>query len=599
MSMYHTQTPRDPFTDSPVEQKFGHRHTVRWPVLIMSVLGAVLLFICLVWQQPFLEILPHQIDPLLQQNEILLFSISGTKDGTPSVCGYALVQQQTVIEITQASCAANPKGGWIFTAAPPAAKNTDNCIFPFILINNTLYLGDVPFKAPDTADPAASDPPVVTTYNPPSPSPFFTPASPLSPSSAAFATVTPNNIPVQTEQTKLETTFPALQQPVSQGPDSNVIPSTAIAYSGAVTPAPVPTQSAVQPTPSSIYFSAFNPETRYYSHQLTAKEQLIFAAVYDGMMQFSEDIPFSPVCSEQELDHVMFVLYNDCPELMQLSMEYTKRFQDENEYFSISMQYNMDAVQYQTVMQQTLLAVEEMQNAPDFGKTDLSRELSIYRNIIERCTYTTDEPFCDRACGPLVYGYGKCDGYANALSFALRYYGIPSTLICGEGYQVDQPADAEDHCWNYVNIDQQWYQCDITWDDADSEEISAQADFLPCFNLTDERMLLGHTISPSLTAWLLPVCDSIDAYYYSNHGIFIKQSDDFTDVLTLALTQAYENQSDSIAIAFATQDAYLAASTMLQNAVRAWQDKRIRVLGFSYIYSNEGLVLYLYDLLFT
>jgi|GEM_PF-3034243 len=371
------------------------------------------------------------------------------------------------------------------------------------------------------------------------------------------------------------------------------------ALNGGLFPLPSPTASASRSTPSSAYFVLFDPDTRYYYHQLTAKEQAVFAAVYDGMMQFSEVIQFSPACSEQELERVMFVLYNDCPELLQLSQEYGKRYRAEDKFFSVTMQYAMDAEQYESVLRQTISAVEAMQTAADFGYTDLSRELSIYRNIIGRCTYTTDEPFCDRACGPLVYGYGKCDGYASALTFALRYYGISSTLICGEGYQLDQPASAQEHCWNYVHIGRQWYQCDITWDDANSNEIPTQADFLPFFNLTDGRIQWGHRISPSFSAWRLPVCNSTDAYYYANHGIFVTPNDDFSDVLTLALSQAYHNQVNNMGIAFESRDDYLAAITALQDIVRAWRDQHTRIQGFAYTYSNEGFVLYLYDIAYT
>ena len=368
---------------------------------------------------------------------------------------------------------------------------------------------------------------------------------------------------------------------------------------GAVPPAAAPSGMVSQSAPSSVYFSMFDPGTRYYYQQLTAKEQAVFTAIYDGMMRFEEEIEFSPTCTGEELTRVMFVLYNDCPELLQLSLQYGKRYRDPDAFFSITMQYTMEETQFQAVIQQTISAVDEMQNAADFGQTDVSRELSIYRNILARCAYNADQPFSDRACGPLVYGYGKCDGYANALTFALRYYGIPSTLICGTGYQLDSPDGAQDHCWNYVMIDRQWYQCDSTWDDAGSGTIPVQADFLPFFNLTDERMLWEHSIDPPFTDWHLPVCDSTDAYYYANHGVFVKQDDDFANVLSLALTQAYQNQSDSIGIAFAAQDDYRSAYAALQSAVQAWRYGNVQIRGISYTYSNEGLVLYLYDIAFT
>ncbi len=60
----------------------------------------------------------------------------------------------------------------------------------------------------------------------------------------------------------------------------------------------------------------------------------------------------------------------------------------------------------------------------------------------------------DTAYGPLFQGYGLCGGYTDAMALFLDYYDIPNFRII-----------SENHIWNAVYLDNQWYHLDLTWDD--------------------------------------------------------------------------------------------------------------------------------------
>ena len=40
---------------------------------------------------------------------------------------------------------------------------------------------------------------------------------------------------------------------------------------------------------------------------------------------------------------------------------------------------------------------------------------------------------------------------------------IPCIIACGIG--KNSSGAAESHAWNYVQVDEQWYAIDVTWDD--------------------------------------------------------------------------------------------------------------------------------------
>ncbi len=54
-----------------------------------------------------------------------------------------------------------------------------------------------------------------------------------------------------------------------------------------------------------------------------------------------------------------------------------------------------------------------------------------------------------------------CEGYSKTFELLLDIYDIPSIIVTGS-------AGDEAHAWNLVNVDDNWYWADLTWDDGDN-----------------------------------------------------------------------------------------------------------------------------------
>ena len=65
--------------------------------------------------------------------------------------------------------------------------------------------------------------------------------------------------------------------------------------------------------------------------------------------------------------------------------------------------------------------------------------------------------------GALVNHKCVCEGYAKAFKYLLNVLNIESTLVIGKG--TNSRGESENHAWNYVKIDENWYAVDVTWDD--------------------------------------------------------------------------------------------------------------------------------------
>ena len=58
------------------------------------------------------------------------------------------------------------------------------------------------------------------------------------------------------------------------------------------------------------------------------------------------------------------------------------------------------------------------------------------------------------AYGPLIEGYSLCGGYTDAMALILDHYNIPNFKVI-----------SENHVWNAVQLNNNWYHLDLTWDD--------------------------------------------------------------------------------------------------------------------------------------
>lgn len=56
-----------------------------------------------------------------------------------------------------------------------------------------------------------------------------------------------------------------------------------------------------------------------------------------------------------------------------------------------------------------------------------------------------------------------CEGYARSFKYLMEKVGVPCVLVSGTG--TNSEGKSESHAWNYMQVNNQWYAVDVTWDD--------------------------------------------------------------------------------------------------------------------------------------
>ena len=412
-------------------------------------------------------------------------------------------------------------------------------------------------------------------------------------------------LPRVTHTPKATETPPVTATP-TQTPRSSLPLISSLTTSPTASPTVTPLQPAVttdvvdaaKTQPDNLWFTLCPPNTRYYFLQLTDQEKTVFAALYDGIMAFEPKIQLPTSCTDAELDRILFVLMYDCPELFQIDGSYQKSYfsNDPDRYTSVSPNYTVDQAEYHSDLATIRTKLDAFQTLQDFGSTEFSHELAIYRYLKDHCYYALDLPDCGNIRGPFLRGYAKCDGYSKALSISLRYYGIAATEICGQTHDQNGIPASLGHSWNTMRIDGNWYLSDLTWDDSTMENMNVTLNaYYPFLNLTEARMMSARTIWPEFLVWTLPTCDSTQANYYVLEGQLIPAGSDLTSAIGDKLLAAYQNGNSEIPLAFESEADFNVALLQLEKMLHAWHDSGVYVQRYSYLYTYEGQTIDLYQ----
>ena len=125
------------------------------------------------------------------------------------------------------------------------------------------------------------------------------------------------------------------------------------------------------------------------------------------------------------------------------------------------------------------------------GMTDYDKEYALYAWLTGNVVYDqshyekegaprpSSEPY-----GPLLKGKGVCLGYAETFRLLMDMAGIECITVTGAGFQ-----NRENHAWNMVKLNGEWYCVDPTWDlnpgiNQDGEPVYGY------FNVTSDVMAL-------------------------------------------------------------------------------------------------------------
>ena len=206
----------------------------------------------------------------------------------------------------------------------------------------------------------------------------------------------------------------------------------------------------------------------------------------------SDDISTNATFDIKQLNEVISAYKNDHPEVFWLRSEF-KYGEDENGYTIVSLEYLLSGSDLVTARQKFDDTLNQALSGAPQGASDF--ELEVYANdyLVSNCVYDNEAAITDKiianendAYGALVDKKAVCEGYARAFQLLCNKLGIDCINISGT-------ANGEPHVWNNVELDGEWYEVDVTWNDSDDEDGLTTYDYL---NITSNEISLNHSKVP-------------------------------------------------------------------------------------------------------
>ena len=189
------------------------------------------------------------------------------------------------------------------------------------------------------------------------------------------------------------------------------------------------------------------------------------------------------------------------------------------------------------------------------GKTVYRKEKAFHDYLVRNVVYDSKAQMKKveggdvyTAYGALVEGSAVCNGYAEAMKLLCDLSGVECRMISGT-------VDGENHAWNLVSIDGEWYHVDVTWDDPVPDGGDrVMYDYL---NLSDKEMKADHKWEERL----YPEADSMEYYYFklndalcNDYQAFVSVSvallSDRPDVMMVAVRNYSEDEYSEDALQF-------------------------------------------------
>lgn len=118
----------------------------------------------------------------------------------------------------------------------------------------------------------------------------------------------------------------------------------------------------------------------------------------------------------------------------------------------------------------------------DSTMSEYAQVKAFHDYLVDNTAYRDTGSLSKDAAGPLLEGYGVCDGYAVAFDLLCYLSGIDCVRVTGT-------AGGGEHAWNKVKIGGNWYNVDVTWDDPVSNRPILRYDY---FLVSDSVLAKDH-----------------------------------------------------------------------------------------------------------
>lgn len=225
---------------------------------------------------------------------------------------------------------------------------------------------------------------------------------------------------------------------------------------------------------------------KYYRGRLSSSEKKAYDAIYNGLRRC--DSAFSiPFVSAKTCSRIFDAIRLDTPACFHVN-----GFSMEASMLNCKMVpcYTMPSIQYEMQCQQIEPAMKTL--LASIGSSDAwitMKKLHTY--ILARLKYQDNGVVAHSIIGPLFLSQGVCEGIAKLVKYTCDHLGLQSVILVGTAND-GRLGQQDNHAWNAVQIDGEWYCFDFTFDLTLNETNPCCIERYDYFALSSDEMAVDH-----------------------------------------------------------------------------------------------------------
>lgn len=219
-----------------------------------------------------------------------------------------------------------------------------------------------------------------------------------------------------------------------------------------------------------------------YRAMLPANEQRIYDLVYAKIVELTPRFVMPYEVTSDRINDIVHAVYYDNPELFWIDSVIGYGYTPDNRVTDIKISFNGLEQNFAQEKKRFEAAADRIISQAGKLSTDVEKERFVHDAIVKESEYRLGAPLNQSAYSVLVGKSSVCAGYARAFQYIMMKLGIPCYYCVGY-------AD-EDHAWNIVKLDGEYYNVDLSWDDPVGNKYGEVC--YEYFNLTDEKLAYDH-----------------------------------------------------------------------------------------------------------
>jgi transglutaminase-like putative cysteine protease len=142
--------------------------------------------------------------------------------------------------------------------------------------------------------------------------------------------------------------------------------------------------------------------------------------------------------------------------------------------------------------------------------------------------------------GILINGVGVCSSYAGAMYLLLNMTGIETIFVTGIARNAS--GRTELHAWNKVQLGDQWYNIDATWNTPTSTRLGIDVSYT-FFAVTDAILSTTHTWD---TKMFPQVAASKEHNFFHRNGLVSRNYSEFRSIITRGIRENADEKDFSL-----------------------------------------------------